>query len=145
MALKPTATMTQAARPTIETNTRMKFHSPWRMKPRKRKIRRTRPVRRKLKQSVNHLIPRQGKAYYYFLRSFSVRVGRPAKTDLRVIMESLKTMKRPPMTLRLRRKKFKSKIRPYPNPWMTTTPRRPATAYSVNLFIMTASEPVNII
>jgi hypothetical protein len=53
---------------------------------------------------------------YYFLRSFSVRLGRPANTDLREIIESLKTMKRPPMTLRLRRKKFMSKIRPYPNP-----------------------------
>lgn len=112
LALKPTATMTQAARPMMETKTRMKFHSPWRMKPRKRKIKRTRPVRRKLEQSVSYQVPGKGKAYYYFLRSFSVRVGRPAKTDLRVIIESLNTMKRPPMTLRLRRKKFRSKIRP---------------------------------
>lgn len=61
---------------------------------------------------------RGGKAEvtHYFLRSFSERLGRPAKSFLRVIIESLKTMKSPPMTLRLRRKKLRSKISPYPKP-----------------------------
>ena len=36
-ALKPTATMTQAAKPTIETKIRPTDHWPWRTKPRKRK------------------------------------------------------------------------------------------------------------
>ena len=49
---------------------------------------------------------------HYFLRSFSERLGRPAKSFLRVYIESLKTIRRPPMTLRLRRKKLRSKMRP---------------------------------
>jgi hypothetical protein len=48
----------------------------------------------------------------YFLRSVSVICGKPAKRFLRDTIESLKTMNRPPMTLRLRRKKFMSKMRP---------------------------------
>ena len=55
---------------------------------------------------------RANEATHYFLRSFSERVGRPAKSFLRVYIESLKTMRRPPITLRLRRKKFRSKMRP---------------------------------
>lgn len=49
---------------------------------------------------------------HYFLRSFSLRVGRPAKIFLRVYIESVKTMSRPPITLRLRRKKLRSKMSP---------------------------------
>ena len=49
---------------------------------------------------------------HYFLRSFSDSVGRPAKSFLREYIESLKTINRPPMTLRFRRKKLRSKIRP---------------------------------
>ena len=49
LALKPTATMPQAPRPKIDTMTRMIDHSPWRMKPKKRKINRTRPASKKLK------------------------------------------------------------------------------------------------
>ena len=48
----------------------------------------------------------------YFLRSVSVICGKPAKRFLRDTIESLKTMNKPPMTLRLRRKKFMSKMRP---------------------------------
>lgn len=49
---------------------------------------------------------------YYFLRSVSLIEGRPAKVFFLLIIESLNTMKSPPMTLRLRRKKVRSKIRP---------------------------------
>ena len=49
---------------------------------------------------------------HYFLRSFSLMVGIPANNFLRDIIESLNTMKRPPMTERLRRKNVISKIRP---------------------------------
>lgn len=44
------------------------------------------------------------------------------------------------MTERLRRKKFRSKIRPYPSAWVTTTAMRPATAYSLYLRAMTRME-----
>jgi hypothetical protein len=45
-------------------------------------------------------------------------LGRPAKRILLNTIKSLKTMKRPlaPMTLRLRRKKFMSKMRPIRTP-----------------------------
>jgi hypothetical protein len=49
LALKPTATITHAIKPNSDRNARPMFHSPWRTKPRKRKMRRTRPARRKLK------------------------------------------------------------------------------------------------
>ena len=49
---------------------------------------------------------------HYFLRSVSLRLGRPANSVLRVYMESLNTMRRPPQTERLRRKKLRSKISP---------------------------------
>jgi len=48
LALKPTATMTHAANPMVETKTRIMLQSPWMMKPRKRKMSKTRPARRKL-------------------------------------------------------------------------------------------------
>lgn len=48
----------------------------------------------------------------YFLRSVSLIEGRPAKFFLFEMSVSLNTMTRPPITLRFRRKKFKSKMRP---------------------------------
>ena len=72
-------------------------------------------------------------------------LGRPANRVLLETIESLKTMKRPPMTLRLRRKKFMSKMRPYPNPWITTTDSRPPTANSVYFLEMTAPEAISIV
>lgn len=110
-ALKPMATMTHAARPIIETRTRAMLHSPCRMNPRNRKIKRTRPARRKLynrQTAVNTRV----KSAHYFLRSVSLIVGKPANGDFRETIESLNTMNRPPMTLKLRRKKLRSKMRP---------------------------------
>lgn len=49
LALKPTATIMHAMKPNIDRNARPMLHLPWKMKPRKRKMRRTRPARRKLK------------------------------------------------------------------------------------------------
>lgn len=49
---------------------------------------------------------------YYFLRSFSLMEGIPAKSFFRVTRVSVKTITRPPITLKLRRKKLRSKIRP---------------------------------
>lgn len=49
LALKPTATIMHAMKPNNDMNARPILHSPWRIKPRKRNIRRTRPARRKLK------------------------------------------------------------------------------------------------
>jgi hypothetical protein len=49
LALKPTATITHATRPNRDKNARPMFHVPWKINPRKRKMRRTRPARRKLK------------------------------------------------------------------------------------------------
>jgi hypothetical protein len=48
-ALKPTATIVHAASPKRDMKTRPMLHSPCMMKPKKRKMRRTRPARRKLK------------------------------------------------------------------------------------------------
>lgn len=60
-------------------------------------------------------------------------------------MESLKTMRRPPITLKFLRKKLRSKIRPYPNACTMTTPRRPPTAYSECFLRITAPEPTSIV
>lgn len=49
LALKPTATIMHAMKPNNDRNARPMLHSPWRIKPRKRNMRRTRPARRKLK------------------------------------------------------------------------------------------------
>lgn len=49
---------------------------------------------------------------HYFLLSSSLKVGSPAKKFFRETMESENTMRRPPMTDRLRRKKLMSKMRP---------------------------------
>ena len=55
LALKPTATIAHAPIPTTETMTRTILHCPCRMKPRKRKMSKTRPASRKLdkKKSVD--------------------------------------------------------------------------------------------
>ena len=50
LALKPTATMMHAIKPTRESKARPMFHVPWKIKPRKRNIRRTRPASRKLRE-----------------------------------------------------------------------------------------------
>jgi hypothetical protein len=42
--------MIHAIRPTRDRIARPIFHFPWKIKPRKRKMRRTRPARRKLKE-----------------------------------------------------------------------------------------------
>ncbi len=114
-ALKPTATMMHATRPTTETNTREMLHCPRRMKPTNRKMSRMRPASKKLGKCGH--VPGDTDVItwgstHYFLRSFSDSVGRPAKIFLRVYRESVKTMRRPPMTLRLRRKKLRSKMSP---------------------------------
>ncbi len=49
LALKPTATIMHAMKPNNDRNARPMLHSPWRIKPRKRNMRRTRPARRKLR------------------------------------------------------------------------------------------------
>lgn len=48
LALKPTATMMQAPRPTMETMTRANDQFPWKMNPMKRKMSRIRPANWKL-------------------------------------------------------------------------------------------------
>lgn len=50
LALKPTATMIHAIKPNRDRNARPILHFPWKIKPRKRKMRRTRPARRKLRE-----------------------------------------------------------------------------------------------
>ena len=67
LALKPTATIMHAARPTIDTNTRTILHSPWRIKPRKRKIKSTRPARRKLEWQVRQFVGRKDPVCLLFL------------------------------------------------------------------------------
>lgn len=110
-ALKPTTTITQATNPNSATITLQMLHVPLNTNPMKRKIKSTRPA-----------------SWKYILRSFSSSCGRPAKAfDLR-IHESESTINSPPMTDRLRRKKFRSKINPYPSACVTTTPINPATA-----------------
>lgn len=49
---------------------------------------------------------------YYLRRSVSLKVGKPAKSFLFFCKESERTMRSPPTTLRLRRKKERSKRRP---------------------------------
>ena len=114
LALNPTATMPHAPNPMIDTNTRPTLHCPWMMNPKKRKISKTRPARRKLRKLVrnNPHGTEIGVFSHYFFRSFSLMVGSPANGVRRVIIESLKTMNNPPMTLKLRKKKLRSKIRP---------------------------------
>lgn len=127
LALKPTTTMTQETRPSRETTTRQMLHSPVKTKPMKRKIRSTRPA-----------------SWKYIFRSFSSSWGKPAKAFVFRTQESDKTISRPPMTERFRRKKLRSKMRPYPRAWVITTPIRPATAYSECLRAMTRTEQLNM-
>lgn len=137
-ALKPTATMMQAPRPTMETSTRAKDQEPWKTKPMKRKMRRMRPASWKLvglarfrtrseDQKLEARCPPvqcgvdlvrcartmsgEGDAHYFRL-SVSEREGSPAKSFLFFWSESERTMSRPPTTLRLRRKNERSKRRP---------------------------------
>lgn len=49
LALKPTATMIQAARPRRETMARKRVNLPWKANPMNRKIKRTRPASWKLR------------------------------------------------------------------------------------------------
>ena len=111
LALKPTTTITQATKPKSATITLQMLHVPLKTNPMKRKIKRTRPA-----------------SWKYIFRSFSSIDGRPAKALVLFTHESERTINRPPVTDKLRRKKFKSKISPYPSAWVTTTPTRPATA-----------------
>lgn len=94
-ALKPTTTITQATNPNKLTTTLAIPQSPAKTKPTNRKINRTLPA-----------------SWMYILRSFSSMDGSPAGANLLRTQESLRTMRRPPITLRLRRKKFKSNMRP---------------------------------
>lgn len=72
----------------------------------------TRPARRKLEQNGIRGSKRGEKVTDYFLRSVSLIEGRPAKFFFLEMSVSLNTITRPPITLRFRRKKFKSKMRP---------------------------------
>lgn len=127
LALNPTTTITQATNPTKLTKILLTLHSPENTNPMNRKISKTLPA-----------------SWKYILRSFSSICGSPAKAKRLRCHESERTMSRPPMTERLRRKKFKSKINPYPRAWVTTTPRRPPTAYSEWRRAMTRTEQINI-
>ena len=94
-ALKPTTTITQATNPNKLTTTLAIPQSPAKTNPTNRKINRTLPA-----------------SWMYILRSFSSIDGSPAGANLLRTQESLRTMRSPPITLRLRRKKFKSNMRP---------------------------------
>ena len=72
----------------------------------------TRPARRKLKSQNEGDHSEFKNGTDYFLRSVSLIEGRPAKFFFLEMSVSLNTMTRPPITLRFRRKKFKSKMRP---------------------------------
>jgi hypothetical protein len=95
LALNPTTTITQETNPRRLTNTRQKLHSPANTNPIKRKIRRTLPANWK----------------YIFL-SFSSICGKPAGANFFLTQLSESTMRRPPITDKLRRKKLRSKIKP---------------------------------
>jgi hypothetical protein len=79
-------------------------------------MRRTRPARRKLQWWMNERGVAVGKNTHYFLRSVSLIDGMPAKLFFSLTTVSLNTIMRPPITLKLRRKKVRSKMRPYPKP-----------------------------
>lgn len=126
-ALKPTTTITHATKPKMATMTLQTLHDPLKMKPMKRKISKTRPA-----------------SWKYILRSFSSICGRPAKALFFRTHESDKTIRSPPMTERFRRKKFKSKMSPYPRACVMTTPIRPPTAKSEYLRAITRVEQILI-
>ena len=111
LALKPTTTMTQATKPKKATITLQTLQVPLRTNPAKRKMSKTLPA-----------------SWKYILRSFSSIDGRPAKALVFRTQESDKTINKPPITDKFRRKKLTSKMSPYPSAWVTTTPASPATA-----------------
>jgi len=85
-ALNPTATMIHARSPKVLTAIRLALQlSPLKMKPRKRKIRRTLPASWK---------------YVLFVEEGSESSGSPAKAILRRWRESDRTINNPPMTLK---------------------------------------------
>ena len=96
-----------------------------------------------MNRKIKRILPASWK---YFFRSVSdMMLGSPAKIgDFRFDSESERTIKRPPMTDKLRRKKFRSKIRPYPNPCATTTRRRPAIDGSGYRLAMTSDEQLSM-
>lgn len=94
-ALKPTTTMTQATKPSAATSTRQKLQVPLKTNPTNKKINRTLPA-----------------SWKYILRSFSSISGSPANAFVLRTHESERTMRRPPITDRLRRKKLRSKMSP---------------------------------
>jgi len=53
-----------------------------------------------------------GEVTHYLRLSLSLMVGNPANVAFLLVIESEKTMRRPPTTERLRRKKLRSKMRP---------------------------------
>ena len=95
LALNPTTTITQATNPNKLTNILAKPQSPLHMNPTNSKIKSILPAN-----------------WIYFFLSFSAGSGRPAGANFFRTQLSLRTMSRPPITLRLRRKKLRSKIRP---------------------------------
>lgn len=123
LALKPTTTITQATKPRILTSILPKFHSPAKTNPTKRKINNTLPA-----------------SWKYIFRSLSSICGSPAGANFWRTHESESTIINPPITDRLRRKKLRSNIRPYPRAWVMTTPTRPTTACSLYLRMMTRVE-----
>ena len=94
-ALKPTTTITQATNPNKLTNILANPQSPLHMNPTNNSIRRILPA-----------------SWIYFLRSFSAGKGKPAGANLLRTQLSLSTIRSPPITLRFRRKKLRSNIRP---------------------------------
>jgi len=119
LALKPTTTITQATNPKRATITLQMLHLPLKTKPTNKKIKRTRPA-----------------SWKYILRSFSSIDGRPAKAlDFRT-QESDRTIKRPPITDKFRRKKLRSKMSPYPSACVTTTPMSRIAKCTSNLLVV---------
>ena len=106
---------------------RMMDHSPWTTKPRKRKTSKTRPA-----------------SWKYLRLSVSLIEGKPAKMFFFLIKDSDMTIMRPPITERFLRKKFKSKMRPYPKPCITTTANKPPTAKTACWRLITKNEHANI-
>jgi hypothetical protein len=125
LALNPTTTMIHATRPSRLTAALQKDQEPEKTNPTNKKISRTLPP-----------------SWKYIFRSFSSRVGSPAGAKRFRTQLSDRTIIRPPKTERLRRKKFRSKIRPYPKAWVMTTPHSPMTAYSECRRLITSVEQV---
>jgi hypothetical protein len=122
-ALNPTTTMTHATKPSRLTSILQKDHFPEKTNPTNKKMSRTLPP-----------------SWKYIFLSLSSIVGSPAGANRFRTQLSESTIIRPPNTDKLRRKKFRSKIRPYPSACVMTTPQSPATAYSECLRMMTSVE-----